>query len=358
MLSRERQHDQTRLLVVLPNWVGDVVLATPALRTLRAAYAESHIAYLTKPYVQDVLSDCPWSDEVLLWPGEDKNLLRRTWSAAQLIRRHHFDIGLLMTNSFRTALVLKLAGVPKRVGYARDCRSWLLTQALPVPKDEGRYAIESMLDYYGRLPQALGAGLPQGPLELSIDEQSRATVDDWWREFGIEAGQRVVLLNPGAKFGTSKLYPADRFAKVGDRLTQLLGAKILINAGPGEQEIAQAVSRQMQSHAHIISPPRLNLKLLKALIAKIDLLITNDTGPRHFAIALNTPVVTIFGSTHPGWTETNCPYEKQISIPVNCGPCQKPFCPLDLRCLTGISPEMVVTQARELLGQHSERPSS
>lgn len=348
--------DLSKLLIVLPNWVGDVVLATPALRAIREHLPKSEITYLMRPYVQDVLHDCPWMDDVVLWPeGAGRRRTGILGLAAELRKRRFTDV-LLLTNSFRTALLSWLARVPRRIGYARDYRSWLLTDRVEVPRENGAFRIESMLVYYDRLARWIGCPDTNGRLQLFADEQSEAEIEQWWQEFEICADQTVVVINPGSSFGSSKLYPVDRFAKVADVLASDCDAKILITAGPREIGMAESVKSAMTKQAVVVSPPRLNLRRVKSLIKRCDLLITNDTGPRHFAIAFDVPVVTIFGSTHPGWTETHYELERQISIPVDCGPCQKAVCPLDHRCMTGISPEMVLHQARELLSLRG-RPS-
>lgn len=349
------QLDCSRLLVVLPNWVGDVVLATPTLRAIRQHLRHSRITWLMRPYVQDVLHSSPWVDNVELWP--DSGGKRRTGllRVACRLREQDHTATLLLPNSFRSAVLAWLARVPCRIGYARDYRSWLLTDRLTVPLENGRFKMESMLPYYGRLAQYVGCPPPEERLELHTDPESDAQVQRWWQEFGIAEGQPVVVLNPGAAFGASKLYPAERFAEVGTALANEQGAKIIISAGPNEMAIAESVRSAMRADAVVLSPPRLNLRLLKSLIRRSSLLITNDTGPRHFAIAFDVPVVTIFGPTHPEWTETHYRHERKVSIPVDCGPCQLPACPLDHRCMTGISPAMIVEQAKQLLRTHPGR---
>ncbi len=348
------QHDLDRLLIVMPNWVGDVVLATPTLRRIREQLPGSEITYLLRAYVQDVIAGCPWFDRIEVWPkGCEKNLIG-LWRVSQHLKKQGFTCVLLLTNSFRTGLLSWLAHTPRRIGYSRDFRSFLLTNTLKTPRNsDGTYQIESMLTYYARLSEILGCGSPTRPLQLFTDPVSDSVVEGWWREYSIETNRPVVIFNPGSAFGPSKLYPPEHFATVGDLLAARTGAQIIITAGPKDIEIAEKVRHLMKTKAIVLAPPMLNLRLLKSLIAQSDLLITNDTGPRHFAIALNVPVVTIFGSTHPGWTETNSSLERKVMIPVDCGPCQKPVCPLKHRkCMTDLSPEMVVSAAVELLHSH------
>lgn len=344
----------SKLLIVLPNWVGDVVLATPALRAIRQHAADAEITYLMRPYVQDVLHNCPWMDRVELWPESEGRRRSGLFRLASHLREHNHSAVLLFTNSFRTGCLAWLMRAQRRIGYARDYRSILLTDRLQPLRANGRFKVESMLSYYGRLAERIGCPSSPGQLELHTDPQSDEQVQAWWNEFGVSDGQPVVVLNPGAGFGASKLYPAERFAEVGTKLANDAQAKIVITAGPKEIAIAETVRSAMQADAVVLAPPRLNLRLLKSLIARSSLLITNDTGPRHFAIAFDVPVVTIFGPTHPEWTETNYRYERKIMIPVDCGPCQKPVCPLDHRCMTGIPPADVVQLARQLLASRKK----
>ncbi len=159
----------------------------------------------------------------------------------------------------------------------------------------------------------------------------------------------ISSLTVPVKSGCRRKWNTNQFGAVATALPQQLGATVLITGGPKESAIVERVRIASKTEVVVLTPPRLNLRLLKSVIARSSLLITNDTGPRHFAIAFDVPVVTIFGPTHPEWTETNYRYERKVLIPVDCGPCQKPICPLDHRCMTGISPDMVVEQASRLL---------
>ena len=142
----------------------------------------------------------------------------------------------------------------------------------------------------------------------------------------------------------------ERFAEVGDRLIADEGATVLLSCGPGEVEVVPQIGGMMRRGGHALNDPPLSIGQLKALIRRADLLVTNDTGPRHFPIAFGLPVVTIFGSTDPRWTESNHPLERKCLVSVDCGPCMKRVCPLEHhKCMTGVTTEMVVAAARELL---------
>ena len=164
------------------------------------------------------------------------------------------------------------------------------------------------------------------------------------------------MINPGANYGPAKQWPTERFAAVGDRLIDDHGAGVVITCGPGEEKLAQTVVRRMRRRAFVLDEPRGTLSQLKSLIKRCDLLLTNDTGPRHFAKAFGRPVVTIFGSTIQKLTDTNCPLERKLQIEVDCGPCMLREGPLDHRCMTGVSADAVYKACDELLGVRDGAP--
>ncbi len=157
------------------------------------------------------------------------------------------------------------------------------------------------------------------------------------------------MLNPGAQYGAAKLWKAEHFAALADRLVDERGATVLLSATPKERHIVEAIRGHMRRPAVDLSVAGMTLGSLKEVVRRCDLMVTNDTGPRHVAAALGVPVVTVFGPTFPEWTDIYYPAERQVSIPVFCGPCQKKVCPLDHRCMTGVTPDMVWDASLQLL---------
>ncbi len=341
-----------RILIVLPNWVGDVVLATPALRALRERYPDAHITYLHRPYVRDLVAACPWADALLPWPRRSGRFFE-SGSLAMVtgLRRGDFGLAVLMTNSFRSALVTAAAGIQTRLGYRRDGRGILLTDRLVAPRRGGKFLPVSMVRYYNTLATYLGAR-PTGRLELFTHPDDEAALDA--RLAAVEpasSGPRVVI-NPGAAFGSAKCWFPDRFAAVARNLIERYDARVMIPCSPSERQVAAAISRAIPQPHVLFDEPILPLRQLTALIRRSDLLVTNDTGPRHFAVAFNVPVATIFGPTAPEWTATGYAHERQILVPVDCGPCMLRTCPLDHRCMKQVTAEMVTGAACELLDAH------
>jgi len=341
----------SRILIVLPNWVGDLVLATPALRALRGHYADQHITFLLKSHLAPVLSGGDWMNQMMFWPGRDLSRPQRRRSflglAAEL-REQQYDMAILLANSFRSALLARLAGIKRRVGYDRDGRGLLLTDKLLPEKADGEFLPVPMIRYYNATARYLGCReCPELP-ELFTTAEEESAVDRTLASAGIDPGRPIVVINPGASFGPAKCWLPERFAAVADRLAEQRRAAVMISCGPKEIEVAQAVKSHMRQPATVLDNPVMPLGPSKALIRRAALLVTNDTGPRHFANAFGTPVVTVFGPTDPQWTATPAAMERTLMVPVDCGPCMKRKCPLDHRCMTRISAEMVLAQTEDV----------
>lgn len=344
-----------RILVVLPNWVGDLVLATPALRALRTQFPRAHIAFLVKSPVADVLSGGDWMDEVIHWPaGKSRDKRRQGFlGLASQLRDRKFDWAVLMTNSFRSALLARLAGIKRRIGYDREGRGLLLTDKLLPERADGKFIPVPMTRYYNAIARYLGSRDVPSQLELFTTPDDEAVAERALAAAGVTAGRPIVVVNPGASFGPAKRWLPQRFAEVADQLASRHNAAVFITCGPKEIETAREVARHLRAPATVLDNPVMKLGPLKALVRRASLLVTNDTGPRHFANAFGTPVVTIFGPTDPKWTETDSPTERMLMVKVHCGPCMKRVCPLDHRCMTWVSTEMVLASAEELLKERA-----
>lgn len=347
--------EPARMLIVLPNWVGDLVLATPALRALRTRFAGTHITGLIKTNLAEVLGGGDWLDDLVYWPSGGSRPLRRQGflGLAGELRDRRFDLALLLTNSFRSALLVRLAGIRRRAGYDREGRGLLLTDKLLPHKFDGKYVPLSMIRYYNAIARYLGCRECMERPELFTTSEQEQVAAAAIEAAGVGKGQPLVVINPGASYGPAKCWLPERFAEVADRLVQDCGAAVLIACAPAEVDVAKQVAGRMGERATVLDNPVMRLGPLKALIRRASLVITNDTGPRHFANAFGTPVVTIFGPTEPEWTRTDATLEHTIMVPVDCGPCMKRICPLDRRCMTRISSEKVLEVARSLLAQRA-----
>ncbi len=352
--------DPTRILVVQPSWVGDAVMATPMLRALRLRYPQAHIAYLMKRYVKDVYTGMPWVDQIITYrTGKTKKKAGRGQFfelAARL--RGKFDLAVLLPNSFKTALICKMARIPRVVGYERDGRGFLLTDKLLPVKARGKFVPSPIVKYYLGLSHYLGATSKDLKLELFVTPNERREAEEVLARSGVDPtvdrpgaqGQPpLIVLNVGAQYGAAKLWKQEYFAELADRFMDELNATVLISATAKERPIVEAIKRHMKRAPVDLSNKGMTLGSLKEIIRRCDLMVTNDTGPRHIAAAMDVPVVTVFGPTHPEWTEIYYAKERQVAVKVFCGPCQKKVCPLDHRCMVRVSPAMVWDASMSLL---------
>lgn len=350
-VAQNRAEHPRRILVVLPSWVGDLVLATPALAAIRAHFSTAHITGLLKPALREVLAGSPWLDEMLFWDeparqgGGKSGILR----LARELRAQRPDLSIALPNSFRSALIGLLSGARRRAGYARQGRSLLLTDRLRAPREGRKFKPAPVLDYYNRLVHHLGTPQPCELPRLFTTSQEEARVDAYLTRVGARTERPLVVLNPGGQYGAAKCWLPDRFARVADALYDSMQAEVFVNVGPHEGAIADDLMRAADSPVHNLGDSGLGLGGLKALVRRSALMITNDTGPRHFAIAFGVPVVTLFGPTHTEWTQTRYLKERIVRVQVDCGPCQLRVCPLDHRCMTRISEEMVLAAATDLV---------
>lgn len=352
--------DAKKILVVQPSWVGDAVMATPTLRAIRQLYPDAHIGYLMKRYVKPIYTGMPWADQLITYrTGKtDKKSGKSMFDLAARLASAKFDLAVLLTNSFQSALICKMARIDRVVGYDRDARSFLLTDRLLAPKEKGKFIPSPIIKYYMGLARYLGAPERNLKMELFVTPSERNEGDEILARAGLDTdtvrpasqGQAPwILLNPGAQFGAAKCWLPEHFAALSDRFVDQLGATVLISSAPRERQIVEAILKHTKRPAVDLQKAGLSLGALKEIVRRCDLMVTNDTGPRHLAAAFGVPVVTVFGPTHPEWTEIYYPKEKQVAIKVFCGPCQKKICPLDHRCMTGITPEMVFEASMGLL---------
>jgi heptosyltransferase-2 len=340
-----------RIALFLPNWIGDVVMATPAVRAVRATFPAAELVAVCKPYVADVLAGAPWFAETVLADKRGPRE-RRLFAVARKLRAKPLDAALLFPNSFRTAALAYLGGAKRIVGFARYARGWFLTDKLSAKTDaRGRYVPAPVMDDYNRLATALGTPDPGHRMELFTTPADEQRADAVWRGFGLHRYARVVVLNSGGAFGAAKDWGIDHFSALARDLAARLGCGVLVACGPGERESARRIAEESRSpHVFTLGDTPLSLGLTKAVVRRADLLVTTDSGPRHFAAAFGRPVVALFGPTHVEWTETYYAKEVRLQRKLPCGPCQQRACPLGHhRCMRELTPAEAFSAAERLL---------
>lgn len=278
-------------------------MATPALRLLRSTLPGAFIGGLVRPGMDELLAGTDFFDE--LHVDRARGVMGPKLVANKL-RPRRYDAAALLTNSFSTALVTRLAFIPRRIGYDRDGRGMLLTERLKADKGpDGRWACVPAVEYYLRVVRAvLGDERGASPrLELATTEAQEREGDRILRAAGIGEGERFAVINPGAN-DAAKRWPAERFGEVAAWLVRERGLKVLVNGSPGEREVVDAVVAAAGGPGGVASLTALGVTIgsLKAIVRRAALMVTNDTGPRHIAAAFGVPAVTLFGPTDPRWT--------------------------------------------------------
>lgn len=364
--------------IFLPNWVGDVVMATPMLRAVRQHFAGARLVGVMRPYVGEVLAGTPWLDDAILCDRRDP--ARRGWPLVRRLQRERFGAALLLPNSWRTALLARAAGARERIGYARGGRGWLLTRKLH-PLKNGRHSLSlwkrvgvrerrlpvSAVDYFLELASALGCPSAPKQVELATLPEDERAADAVWEKFGLPLravgnGTNSVLrgpvvLNTGGAFGSAKLWPTPYFAALAQKLARADGRHVLVLCGPNERELAREIVRAA-AHPRVVSlaDEPLSIGLSKACVRRAGLMVTTDSGPRHFAAAFGVPVVTLFGPTHVGLSENYHPRAIHLQRDLSCVPCQQRTCPLGHhRCMRDLSIDEVYRAVRQLEQTEMER---
>jgi heptosyltransferase II len=337
-----------KILVRAPNWVGDAVMAIPALESIRGARAEDEICVLARPAVADLFSGQPFADRILQYDfrGIHRGWLGREKLVADL-RKEKFGVAVLLQNAFEAAWLAWRAGIPERIGYARDARGPLLTKAIRVPQEGEIPKHES--HYYLELLRRAGwivASPEISPIRLLVSDASRKAAESALRSAAARENAWRVAIAPGASYGAAKCWPPERFAHLADRLISECAADVIFFGTPGEKEIAARIRSNMKSPAISLVGETL-MRDLAALFASCSVFIGNDSGAMHVAAAVGLPVVGIFGSTDP---EGTAPVTEQFTLirePVSCSPCFLRTCPVDHRCMTRITVDSVFTAAMQ-----------
>lgn len=342
-----------RILVAVPNWVGDVVLASPVLGALREHFHGAAITLLLRSYVRELVAGGGWHDREICWP--DERGLRGLAGLVGEIRRERFDAALLLTNSFRSALVVWLARVPRRVGYARDGRTLMLTDRLSPARRDGRFVPSSVLPYYAKIAQHVGCDVRDWRLRLGITAEQELAGRELKRHYSLH-DSRYAVVNPGAAFGASKCWLPERFAEACDQLRDEHRLTPVLVGAPGEHPLLREIASRARGSVVVCDNPGTTLGSLKPLIRDAALLLCNDTGPRHYGNAFCVPTVTLFGPTHQAWTETDYAGETRLQVKVECGPCQLPKCPLDHRCMTLLTVDAVMSAVRKRIAERGTPP--
>jgi heptosyltransferase-2 len=330
------------ILVRGPNWTGDLIMATPGFRALRFGFSEARLTLHLRADLLPLVSGAPWFDEVLPLASYGKGaaaLLRE----GRALRARDFDLGICLPDSFSSALLMRLAGVRRIVGYRRNGRGALLHHRVAPPRTGGRRIMVAREKHVLGLIEAVGCPQNGTELELHVTEAEDGEARRKLEERGAREGDAIALLAPGASYGPSKVWPPAHFAHVGDALAAA-GASVVLVGTPAERRLSVEVLAAMKEPA-IDLTGELGLGALKAVVRRSRVLICNDAGARHIAVAFGIPCVVVMGPTSLEKTNLNLERVKVLGTDVDCRPCYLRECPIDHRCMTRISSERVAQAA-------------
>ena len=285
-----------RIVVVMPNWFGEVLFATPFLGALRAAYPQAFIAALGVPRSQEVLANNPHLDEFLLY--DERGLHRALWAKRILmttLRSRRVETAFILRRSLERTMLLVLAGIRRRIGFDNLKSGWLLTERVQAPPASTHKASS-----YLWLLEPLGVVEHRTTYRYYPSEEERAQALVLLRKHGLPEGKPLIVLHPGANW-SHKRWPADCFAQLADRLSRQHACSIVMTGSPDDRPLVQAIGERMAV------PPcplvgQTTLRQLAACLERADLVVSNDTGPLHIASALGRPVVALYGPTSPAIT--------------------------------------------------------
>ena len=339
-----------KILIRATNWIGDAIMALPALRAVRKRFPEAEIAIVGRPYVADIYRDQEICDQLIPYDprGLHAGLSGRERLAAEL-RAQKFDMALLLQNAFDAAWLAWRARIPERIGYARDARSFLLTKAIPLPR-HGEIPAHEKFYYLELLRRAgwLDSVQDETFISLRVSEEKRRSADEFLCESGVRQGALRIAIGAGASYGSAKCWPPPRFAEVANQLQSEADADVILFGTAAEASVSTAISAEMR-RPPIDLTGKTAIADLPALLSQCHLFIGNDSGAMHVAAAVGLPVIAVFGPTDPEGTAPVTPRCSIVQQKPYCSPCFLRSCPTDHRCMTAITANMVEAAARPWL---------
>ncbi len=342
-----------RVVVRGTNWVGDSIMTIPALRALRRILPDASITLAIRPGAKGIFSEVDFIDDVLVY---DRRNAFSVFGQVREWKRRQFDLAVLFQNAFEAALIPFLAGVPIRLGYATESRQAMLTHPLPLPdwrssKHEVFYYLYLITALEQLLFQTSTVCEAEPDISLSIPEPRKSEASELLRTYGVSEEKSVVAICPGSINSRAKRWPAEAYAALADRLIEDRREVVLIGS-KDETEVTNEVTSRMRRRPVVLTG-KTTLAQITTVLALVDLVVTNDTGPAHIAAALGCPTIVIFGPTNPLTTRPFSPHAEIIRHPPDCAPCMLRDCPIDHRCMTAITVDEVFQQSQAILKRAS-----
>ncbi len=333
-----------RVGMVLPNWVGDCVMATPAIRALREHLPDAELLGIARPYLLPLFGGTPWFDRIKPWEHKGSGRVVRTVRLGRELRREKLDLLILLRGSLSAGFLARMSGAKRTLAYGRGGLQWMLPRTAALPIERLRAEPISAVDEYLHLIGTLGYQPHTRHLELATTRADETAADALWQRQNLPSGEQVLLLNAGGAYGEAKHWPNEYCVSLALRTADEFGLTTLVLCGPQERDAARAIA-QAARHPQVksLADEDTSFGITKAIIRRSRLMVTTDSGPRHIAAALGTPTVVLFGPIDPRWSRNGQPQSLELRIPLDCAPCGERICPLGHhRCMRDLTVDQVL----------------
>jgi heptosyltransferase-2 len=323
--------DPSRVVIRAPNWLGDAVMALPAMEAIRTAFAGAHLAVAAMPSI------APLFEEQTSARQNNILTIANPRRESAVLAAGQFDAAILLPNSFRTASAARRAAIPERWGYSAQLRGWMLTKAISRPRERVHQSV-----YYLQLVRGLGIPAPEVLPRIVIGKTTASRAATLLESRGVRADSRAIGFAPGAAYGHAKRWPPVRVAEAIARVRRELRAVCILFGAEGDREAGREIEARLPPDVTVVNLiGRTDLRLLAGLIARCAAFVSNDSGAMHLTAALGVPVTAIFGPTDervtaPCGAGEGGPHVV-LTRPVFCRPCMLRDCPIDHRCMKRIT---------------------
>ncbi len=352
MNSKNSKNSIDSIVVRGTNWVGDAIMTIPALRELSRIFPDAEIVLHTRKWAEGIFMDADFIDRMITF-DQSSSKIKDTIAQSEMLRGEHFDLAILLPNSFESALTASLARIPKRIGYNKDLRGLLLTDPIAVPEwKEKRHEVHYFLNLIAEVEKrfvgtktVLGSE-PDSTLQISDGRKAEAR--QILISAGVDPAKMTVAFGAGSTNSRAKRWGTDSYAKLNDKLHNELDANVILIGSADEAAISSEVTL-LSKNPPVDMTGKTNLAEAAAILSVVDLLVSNDMGLAHIAPAVGTKTAVIFGPTHPASTRPFSDNAVVVRHVVECSPCMLRDCPIDHRCMTRISVDEVFNICSNLL---------
>lgn len=333
------------ILVRMPNWIGDAVMAMPVLHDLKSQWKDASLTVLCRSNMREIFESSPYVDKTLSFPSSSRFLYFPFGNELfRFVRGSRYDLGILLTNSFSSAYFFCLSGVKNRVGFRGNFRNAFLDKPVSFPPDKEKMHLVSV---YKELLKKIGVSISPTLPELHVENSEREKAERILEENGWEKSKTLVGINPGAAYGSAKCWLPERFKALTKKILENPHIHVVYFGDKKGKPLVDEICKDISSRA-INLAAQTSVSELAALIERCSLFLSNDSGPMHLASAIGTPLIALFGSTNEVKTGP-CSQGIVIHKHVDCSPCYERVCPKDFRCMKNISVSEVYQEMKKLL---------